>query len=242
MATLLVYTIAPYVPFTKILSASINQDKTDIKNRLNWAGGSSTTTGLSGDNIQSNTALTEVPASGTIGGVTYTAVSGQGAGGNSITIAYTAGAVAGSEVVTVVGSAISVQVSSGVSTVTQVRTAVNASLYAAALVTATGTSSSTVSTTSPTALTSGVDGSGITRSTKLSLGLASGVVVNDSSGKMSAVSQISTSQGGTGLNINFANQTSGDVLQVNAGLTGFTVGAPTAVPASLRIFQYNNLS
>lgn len=55
MATSLVYTVAPYVPFTKILSANANQDKADIKARINWAGGSSTTTGLGDDNLQSNT-------------------------------------------------------------------------------------------------------------------------------------------------------------------------------------------
>lgn len=47
------YTVSPYVPFTKILSASANQDKTDIKNRLNWAGGTDTSTGLGDSNIQS---------------------------------------------------------------------------------------------------------------------------------------------------------------------------------------------
>ena len=56
MATTLVYTITPYVPFTKIRSADINQDKTDIKNRINWAGGTSATTGLGDDNVQSNAA------------------------------------------------------------------------------------------------------------------------------------------------------------------------------------------
>lgn len=56
MATSLVYTIPPYIPFTKILSASANQDKTDIQNRLNWAGGTDSTTGLGDDNLQSNTA------------------------------------------------------------------------------------------------------------------------------------------------------------------------------------------
>lgn len=52
----LVYTISAYTPFTKILSANANQDKTDIQNRLNWAGGSDATTGLGDSNIQSNTA------------------------------------------------------------------------------------------------------------------------------------------------------------------------------------------
>lgn len=48
----LVYSIAPYVPFTKILSSSANQDKTDIQNRINWAGGTNTATGLGDSNIQ----------------------------------------------------------------------------------------------------------------------------------------------------------------------------------------------
>jgi len=65
--------------------------------------------------------------------LTYTAVL-RGVAGNSITIEYTTGGTAGSEVVTVTGSAISVQIQSGVSTATQVKTAVEASAPAAALV------------------------------------------------------------------------------------------------------------
>lgn len=91
-------------------------------------------------------------------GVTLTAFA-FGAAGNSITYAVTDGAVAGAEMVTVVGNAISIQIQSGVSTVTQVRTAINASVSAALLVTATGTSGSAV--TAPVAATNlsgGVDG------------------------------------------------------------------------------------
>ncbi len=58
--------------------------------------------------------------------ITYTAAT-RGVAGNSITITYTGGAVAGAEVVTVVGTAISVQIQSGVSTATQVKAAVDAS-------------------------------------------------------------------------------------------------------------------
>lgn len=54
MATLLVYSVSPYQPFTKILSANANADKNDIKNRINWDG-STANTGLGDDNIQSNT-------------------------------------------------------------------------------------------------------------------------------------------------------------------------------------------
>lgn len=65
--------------------------------------------------------------------LTYTADTA-GEAGNDITIAYTGGGTAGSEVVSVVGSAISVQIETGVSTATQVKTAVDASGAAAALV------------------------------------------------------------------------------------------------------------
>ncbi len=89
-------------------------------------------------------------------GITLTAVT-MGSAGNSISIAFTAGATAGAEVVTVTGNAISVQIETGVSTVTQVRTAINASAAAAALVAAVGTSASTVATASALPLLSGDD-------------------------------------------------------------------------------------
>lgn len=93
------------------------------------------------------------------GGVTYTAVATNNTG-NLISVAYTAGATAGSEVVTVVGNAISVQIETGVSTITQVRTAVNAAAPAAALVTATGTSGTAVVTATATFLAGGITGGG----------------------------------------------------------------------------------
>lgn len=51
----LVYSSAnfPFTPFTKIYSADVNTCFTDIRSRLNWAGGTSATTGLNDDNIQS---------------------------------------------------------------------------------------------------------------------------------------------------------------------------------------------
>jgi hypothetical protein len=51
-----------------------------------------------------------------------------------ITIAYTTGATAGSEVVTVVGNAISVQIQTGVSTATQIKTKVDAHVTANTMV------------------------------------------------------------------------------------------------------------
>lgn len=89
-------------------------------------------------------------------GITLTAVR-MGSAGNSITIAFTGGATAGAEVVSVSNKAISVQIESGVSSITQVRTAINASAAAAALVAATGTSASAVSSASALPLASGAD-------------------------------------------------------------------------------------
>lgn len=91
-------------------------------------------------------------------GVTLTAVL-FGTSGNSITYAITGGAVAGAEVVTVVGNAISIQIESGVSSVTQVRTALNASVAAAALILATGTNAATVAAPlAATPLAGGING------------------------------------------------------------------------------------
>lgn len=67
----------------------------------------------------------------TIQDLIYTA---KASGGEAITIAYTTGGTAGSEVVTVVGNAISVQIESGVSTATQVKAAIDGDVDAAALV------------------------------------------------------------------------------------------------------------
>lgn len=237
----LTYTISAYVPFTKILSANINQDKTDIQNRLNWTG-SGVATGLDGTNIQSTTAIAEVKAALTTQAVTVTATTGQGTNGNSITLAFTAGAVAGSEVVTVVGTAVSVQVSSGVSTAAQVVTALNAAGSSSlAYITASGVAGSTVATAGALSLTGGINAGGLQRPTKLSLDYANWVVVNNSSGQMSSIPQLGISQGGTGLNIVPASQNSGDVIQINSAKTAITIGAPTAVAASLRIFQFKNI-
>ncbi|MDE2098452.1 MAG: hypothetical protein KGL39_14460 [Patescibacteria group bacterium] len=70
-----------------------------------------------------------------VGDVILVAVS-TGSGGQGITIAYTSGATAGSEVVSVSGKAISVQIADGISTATQIVAAINASSSAKALVTA----------------------------------------------------------------------------------------------------------
>lgn len=75
--------------------------------------------------------------------LTYTAAK-KGQDGNAVSIEYTTGGTAGSEVVTVTGNKVSVKIQSGTSTATQVRAAVNASSPALALVSValTGTGSS----------------------------------------------------------------------------------------------------
>lgn len=74
--------------------------------------------------------------------ITYTSIY-VGLTGNLVSVAYTGGAVAGSEVVTVSGNAITVQIDSGVSTAEQVLAAINGSPLALALVSAAITGVST---------------------------------------------------------------------------------------------------
>lgn len=87
--------------------------------------------------------------------LTYTSVL-FGAAGNAVTIAYTGGA---SLVVSVVGSAISVQLNTGVSTASQVKTAIEASAPASALVTVvvSGIGSTVQVAGGPTPLAGGLD-------------------------------------------------------------------------------------
>lgn len=102
----------------------------------------------------------ETPASLVVQDITYTAVANLGSSGNNITIAYTGGATQGNEVVTVTGSAISVQIEDGVSTATDVDAAIQASSAALALVSdaITGTGSNAQSVATATHLTSGITG------------------------------------------------------------------------------------
>ncbi len=89
-------------------------------------------------------------ASRVINGITYTAVT-MGAAGNSITIALVAGGTAGAEVVTVVGTAISISFDATAmtgSTRDQIVAAIAASAPAAALVAGVAASGSTVATAS----------------------------------------------------------------------------------------------
>ena len=82
-------------------------------------------------------------ASITAQGVTYEAKTA-GAAGNSITITLTSGGTAGSEVVTVSGKAISVQIASGVTTQAQLKTKLDLNVDSAALISTTVTSGTLV--------------------------------------------------------------------------------------------------
>ena len=101
-----------------------------------------------------------VRANITIQNIVYTATAA-GAAGDGITIAYTTGAVAGKEVVTVVGQAVSVQISSGVSTAAQIVAAIQASLAANALVHV-YTASPATAQTAPVGATNLINGAGET--------------------------------------------------------------------------------
>lgn len=142
MATTLVYVVSDFTPFTKIVSADVNSRFSDIKSRLNWAGGTSATTGLGDDNIQSNTA----------------------------------------------------------------------------------------------------SGGGLTRSTKLKSGTANYVLINDASGNVTEEATLAYTRGGLAMAVVPANQQPGDVLQINSAKTAIVLSAPTAVPASLKLFQFYYLS
>ncbi len=111
--------------------------------------------------VEFTEAIAPVKAEVTIQNVNYQATV---AGPSSLTVAYTTGATAGSEVVSRVSNAISVQIQSGVSTPTQIKNAVNASgLVNAdilAAVTPPGNTTAQTAPVSPQALTGGVTGVG----------------------------------------------------------------------------------
>lgn len=102
--------------------------------------------------------IAPVKAEVTVQNVNYQAIT-TGVGGNAITVAYTTGATAGSEAVSVVGNAISVQIASGVSTPAQIVSKVNAHMAASALVFAKVTPvSNTTPQTGPVSATNLVGG------------------------------------------------------------------------------------
>ncbi len=100
-----------------------------------------------------------VKASKIMQDLTYTA-DNFGEDGNNISVEYTDGGTAGSETVTVVGTAITVQIQGGVSTATQIKAAVDGNATAAALVdiTISGAGANPQGTQAATFLEDGEDG------------------------------------------------------------------------------------
>ena len=90
--------------------------------------------------------------------LTYTGIVTGGINGNLVSIEYTTGGTAGSEVVTVVGNAISVDIEPGVSIATEIETAINGSAAALALITVavTGTGSNVQAAATPAFLVGGL--------------------------------------------------------------------------------------
>ena len=150
--------------------------------------------------------------------ITYTADTA-GAAGNSITITYTAGATAGAEVVSVVGTAISVQIESGVSTATQVQTAVNASIPAAALVNLviSGTAGNAQVAAATQALAGGANAVGAAGSEVVSV-VGNAISVRLQSG-VSTITQVRTAVNASG---------PAAALVTASGTSGTTVTAPVA--------------
>lgn len=129
-----VWTTVDFQNFTAIitgLSASFQLRGTVIRDKLWLTNGSDAVRTFDGNTV---VVLSGSVASLVLQDITYVSA-GTLYSPSGITIAYITGGTAGSEVVTVTGPAISVQIQSGVSTATQVLAALNASVAALALIT-----------------------------------------------------------------------------------------------------------
>lgn len=144
-----------YTPIITGLSSSFQLRGAVIRDKLWLTNGSDAVRVFDGTNVAvlDGSILAQV----VIQDMTYKAVANSGISPSQITIAYTTGGTAGSEVVTVNGSDISVQIQSGVSTNGQILSAINASPAALALVSAIASGSHAESApVAPTALAGGV--------------------------------------------------------------------------------------
>lgn len=81
---------------------------------------------------------------------------------------------------------------------------------------------------------------GITRATKLKLGTADHVIINDATGAMSSEAQLAVTRGGTGLNLVLTGN-AGKVLQVNSGETALELAAPPESSGS-KLYIFNRLT
>lgn len=156
--------------------------------------------------------------------------------GNAITIAYTGGGLAGSEVVTVLSNAISVQIQNSVSTATQIRTALLASAPAMALISVvvSGTGSTAQTTVGATALAGGLNNT-IPAGTKVSsVTPASTVIVQDgntTAGSSNITNLVSNAGIIAGLIV------SGQGVPEGAKVVSISGGGPYTVVLDLPCFQ-----
>jgi hypothetical protein len=118
---------------TATLQGSVQLPVADIESDANW----DATIDVSSNDVRVRiTGIAKVAATRTIQSLLYTAKTA-GVGGNDITIRYIGGGTAGAELVSVLGSAITVTIESGVSTATNIITAIAGNVAANALVTPT---------------------------------------------------------------------------------------------------------
>jgi len=82
---------------------------------------------------------------------------------------------------------------------------------------------------------------GITRATKLKLGTASHVLINDGTGAMSSEAQLALTRGGTGVSLSFDISDAGKSLQVNPAGTALELASPEESPGT-KIYIFNRFT
>lgn len=85
-----------------------------------------------------------------------------------------------------------------------------------------------------------IQNAGITRATKLKLGTASHVIINDGTGAMSSEAQLSTTRGGLGFSPNLVSGSAEYVVQAASDGLSLTL-APVPAPPPSKIFNYYNI-
>lgn len=82
-----------------------------------------------------------------------------------------------------------------------------------------------------------IQNAGITRATKLKLGTANHVIINDGTGAMSSEALLALSRGGTGTALAFTTGDGGKVLTVNSAENAFELRASGGTSGALYLFS-----
>lgn len=127
------FIVGDYFTFTVAAGTDLNQTNIDAYDELPQKNFGAGTSGSSAGDHNVRYSNTSLASSLFLQDLKFTAVTA-GSGGDAITVAYTTGGTAGSEAVSVVSNAISVQIESGVSTATQIKSALDGDGSAAALI------------------------------------------------------------------------------------------------------------